>query len=180
MLIVEGPDGAGKTTLVKELSEKLGWPIAEKAVGSDTKALTDLKKWVEKNVNDGWQNVIFDRHRLLSEPVYGPVLRPVGSPEWYDVDWQEEMFCKFLAAQPLIIYCLPSHETLCQNIEGDPENEIVRDHIDQIYRAYVAQCAMLSATDSVSIFSFDYEVESIDDVLNWLDKELEDTIDEDS
>ena len=68
MIIVEGPDGAGKTTLIRQLQER--WPdlaVAPRVVSKDAEAMVDLQEWVNINLSDGPQYKIFDRHRLISE-----------------------------------------------------------------------------------------------------------------
>lgn len=178
MLIVEGPDGSGKTTLVRELADQLQWPVADKVVDGQTRALTDLKKWTEDNVASGWQEMIFDRHRLLSEPVYGPILK-TSSPrkELYDVEWQTKMYKLLVDAEPLVIYCLPPLEEVLKNLDGDELNQVVFGHADAIYRGYVSQFALLNAMD-FPVYHFDYTTEGAADVLLWVDKELGDDDDE--
>lgn len=172
MLIVEGPDGAGKTTLVRELAQALDWPIADKVVDSQTNALTDLRRWTEDNVASGWQEIIFDRHRLLSEPVYGPILKTSSTrPELYDPTWQSRMYHLFFDDEPLVVYCLPPLEGVLSNLDGDENNQVIFGHADAIYRAYVAQFSMLNAL-GLPVFQYDYTTASPADVLHWIDGEI--------
>lgn len=174
MLIVEGPDGAGKTTLVNKLETYLGWPLSPRVVSKETEAMVDLKDWVERNVKKGFQEIIFDRHRLLSEPVYGPVLKnTTDRRELYDVSWYAKQMGRFIQAQPIIIYCLPSIETVMLNLVGDDDNKAVVESIDRIYRGYVSQYAMLSASDYTATWLYDYTTDSAHAVLDWVDAELE-------
>lgn len=143
MIIVEGPDGSGKTTLIKQLQTKFGLEVAPRVVSKDAEALTDLKVWVEQNLAEGFQYKIFDRHRLISEYIYGPLLRKEQQPGFTDLIWSYGMLYKlYTEVDPIVIYCLPSLETVRKNVLGDHENAVVAEHIDGMYAAYVHRCAL--------------------------------------
>lgn len=138
MIVVEGPDGAGKTTLIQMLRQKTGLDVAPRVVSKQAEAMTDLKKWTEDNVAKGWQPLIFDRHRLISEPIYGPTLRPKLEPGFDDVGWFYNQLYKFYAVQPVLIYCLPPLQQVWENVQHDPDNKVVasQDTITSIWGAY--------------------------------------------
>lgn len=139
MIIVEGPDGGGKTTLIKLLKEELQLPVAPRVVSKNTRpALVDLKSWVDNNLEEGFQKTIFDRHRLISEPIYGPILRYNQEPGFNDIKWLGPRLDRFYSIEPIIIYCLPPWTEVFSNIEFDRDNEAVREKIEAIYSAYVA------------------------------------------
>jgi hypothetical protein len=142
MLIVEGPDGGGKTTFIQELNEVLGWPIAPRVVAKDTSTEISLKSWVENNVQQGWQRKIYDRHRLISEPIYGPIVRGCLADGFDDFPWyvhQWNMLVNYV--QPFIIWCLPPIEVVVENVTNDPDNAVVESHIRQIYWQYWSAAA---------------------------------------
>jgi len=171
VLIVEGPDGAGKTTLIKKLQAQFGLEVAPRVVSKDAEALVDLKHWVEDNVITAPHKLIFDRHRLISEPIYGPVLRGEQQPGFIDTHWMTAMLGQFYAGEPLIIYCLPPLETVKANIADDPDNMVVKDHIEGIYAAYTARAALDATLSPRSTVIYDY-TEHVDDPLkpfqHWL------------
>lgn len=142
MIIVEGPDGAGKTTLISQLQQYLGGiPIAPRVVSKETRALVDMQRWVDENLEQGFQGTLFDRHRLISEPIYGPAMgRTLAGFD--DVAWLGPRMKRFYQLEPIIIYCLPPKREVWMNIKEDPDNEVVRDHIGSIYDMYVARAAM--------------------------------------
>jgi len=156
MLIVEGPDGAGKSTLIGKLQSLTGWPIAARVVSKTTEAMTDLRVWTERNVRLGFQELIFDRHRLISDPIYGPIMRMKSErPETYDYRWYSEVVQKFWAAQPLVIICLPPFKVVHKNLMDDPDNKAVYPYIDRIYRGYVSLTAQMMTLDRM-IYVYDY------------------------
>ncbi len=70
-IVLEGPDGGGKSTLATLLSEITGMPVAPgegppKAPGEIVARIFRLQEL------DG---VIFDRHPIVSESIYGPIIR---------------------------------------------------------------------------------------------------------
>lgn len=159
MIIVEGPDGAGKTTLIERLSEDLGIPVAPKVVDHNTNATVNLKLWVEGNVsvrNRPTQEVIYDRHRLISEFIYGPILRERQTPGFNDPDWVRTMLSRLYAfVRPTIIFCLPPLGVVLGNVKGDELNEVVADKMGGIYTAYI-NIAMLSSLHYAKTMVYDY------------------------
>lgn len=143
MIVVEGPDGGGKTTLIKDLSEYWGVPVAPRVVSKDAEAMVDLKQWVADNLKKGWHSTIYDRHRLVSETIYGPILRPSKpEPGFDDTAWLTMSLKRFYQIQPIIIYCLPPLEVVKANVMDDPDNLVVRDRISAIYAMYQTRAAI--------------------------------------
>lgn len=172
MIIVEGPDGSGKTTLVERLAREIRLPIAAKVVGSDTKPLFDLRKWTEQNVEKGFQPLIFDRHRLISEPIYGPAMRSRQDASFYDLGWLSDMMWRFYQAKPIVIYCLPDIVTVRENVlREETDNSAVRDHIVAIYAGYVARASM-DFTRGVGRL-YNYKTTRLDDIIGWVNFKLE-------
>jgi len=139
MLIVEGPDGAGKTTLALRLSEDLQWPVATRVVGADTQIVggrTELKSWVEENLAQGFQQTIFDRHRLISEPIYGPLFRGELQDGFDDDLWFAGAWNLLLAIRPVVVFCLPPLDQVMRNLRDDEENVVVRDKAPIVYWQY--------------------------------------------
>jgi hypothetical protein len=140
MIIVEGPDGGGKSTLVQKLAEDLGLPVSERIVSKDAEMMGDLEQWVNENLNAGMQAMIFDRHRLISEPIYGPVLREKPQPGFDDWYWVKESLRRFYLMDPFLIYCIPPFKTVLDNLQYDENNEVVQNNIRTIYWLYFYQC----------------------------------------
>jgi GTPase SAR1 family protein len=161
MLIVEGPDGAGKTTLIERLKADLGLEVAPRVVSKEAKALVNLVEWVDDNLNRGFQHLIFDRHRLISQPIYGPAMKRTS--QGFDGIHQISYWMRrFYEIDPIIIYCLPRKSTVLKNVLGDKSNAVVWNIIGPIYDAYVTRAAIdLSRTpagEPTRVFIYDYEI----------------------
>ena len=170
MLIVEGPDGAGKTTLVKELSEYLNIPVAPRVVTQRTEAMIDLRDWVDNNLEEGFQRTIFDRYRLISETIYGPILRDQQHPGFDDLMWLGERLQKFYNIGPILIYCLPKLEVVQHNLENDEDNEVVLPRIKSIYSAYINRAALDFNLAGSEVYLYDYTLPfTIEEKHAWFD-----------
>ena len=156
MLIVEGPDGSGKTTLIGELREVLNLPVAPRVVSKNTEAMLDLRDWVDNNLEEGFQRVIFDRYRLISESIYGPVIRDMQHPGFDDQEWLMSRLVKFYNIHPIIIYCLPPLQTVIDNVTDDEDNQMVQPRIRSIYNAYVNRATLDFIMSPAPTFIFDY------------------------
>ena len=171
MIIFEGPDGGGKTSALVRLSKDLGLPIAPKVVSADTKPMVNLREWTEYNLDRGFQRKLFDRHRLISEPIYGPAMRARQDLAFLDLGWMSEMTGRLYAANPIIVYCLPPLEVVRKNVFDDAtNNEAVRGRIGAIYAGYVAR-ASLDITRGVGKL-YNYRTTPYSELMDWVVREL--------
>jgi hypothetical protein len=142
VIILEGPDGAGKTTLAHRLSEDLGLPIAPKVVGSDTVPLVNIRQWVNDNLQAGFQRTIFDRHRLISEPIYATAMGGDREDHFWDWDWLSAAMRVFREIGPIVVWCLPlDFHFVNRNVLNDDNNRTVWLHIEKLYRGYMNAAA---------------------------------------
>lgn len=174
MIIVEGPDGAGKTTLIDRLAKELNLPVNPKLVNSDMSRAQDMSVWVEGNVGRGFQRLLFDRHCLISEGIYGTIARGRVDSKFDDPYWLSTQTYRFYrGCHPLIIYCLPPLDSVRRNVtSGEIEQPTsVGKNIDMIYTAYATRAAVDIAHHDAVIY--DYTVTPFRHLMVMVDMAME-------
>jgi thymidylate kinase len=164
IIIVEGPDGAGKTTLIDKIEERAlefgsveiinhGAYLGESAIGHH------YLKSIEMAAS--FNTVIMDRS-WISEPIYGHVMRGGKNRlPWNDYRFLCNKANEFKAQ---IIYCLPPMETCLAAWRSRREIEYVDDeekmtNVYQLYRAsfsdmYIVPKRLWDWTQSVKMEEF--------------------------
>ena len=128
-IIIEGPDGAGKSTLAKSLADRLGMNIL-KMTADDGQSVPE---YVQKLACDG---VIIDRC-WVSGRLYSDLF---GREPRIDNGDAEELtkFCA-LARIPIIVLSPPLHVVISRlNERGDEYADVVCPNITEIYKRYKA------------------------------------------
>ena len=100
IIIIEGPDGAGKTTLAEKISKQTKYPIRHRTKPANEEEKKLMMAQYLQDIKAG-KNFIFDRC-WYSEMAYGPVMRDnsvITYPQMYEL---EEALAKVGA---IIIYC---------------------------------------------------------------------------
>ena len=107
MLLIEGPKGAGKTTLATSLSFGLNLPIYNyneqlQARGQyDVHSIiNDVKLW---GMTDFFG--IYQGHPFIEEYIYGPLFRREVAESFYS--WEIRPVIQYMWANSVIIYCRP-------------------------------------------------------------------------
>lgn len=136
MLIIEGPDGAGKTTLIEYLEQRLGVVREPRAVSSDAVPLKSMGQYVTDELNRGFGRRIYDRFALISSPFYCMLPEPTFREQLLDREWLYEAWLKFRRVGPIVILCLPPIEEVRKNVLADETSRVMWNHIDTIYWLY--------------------------------------------
>lgn len=129
IIVVEGADNSGKSTLISYLSKVLKLPVI---LG---KGPPSSKEEINQRVESyfGYDNVIFDRHPAVSNVIYDQFRK---NPMPVDQDLVQ----RFYATKPLFIYCRSDDSSLegHQVIDGETEEQIklVEEHHRNIRLLY--------------------------------------------
>ena len=121
IIIIEGPDGAGKTTLANLISKQTGYQLLHR---TQPKNEEDKKRMMDEYIQvlKAGKNVIMDR-AWYSELVYGPVMRDASVltyPQMYEL---EKLAAKNGA---IVIYCTAPEATLWKRCMRRGEDYITK------------------------------------------------------
>lgn len=136
MIIIEGADGTGKTTVGEALSECLKAPLIHSPSGA---AIQDKMQWVLSMLNLHCARpdklVIYDRF-YFSEFVYGPILRGgIAYPQWF-IETVQQVFLP--EVQPVIVFCDTSDENARRGLTSREQLAGVKKNISRILEDYRA------------------------------------------
>lgn len=151
-IIVEGPDGAGKTSFIKGLRDRHpGFELAQRFATSEDGPKPDMKAMVEKDLDapfdDPGRVVIYDRHPLVSELIYAPALGRSLAYGFDDPNWLTDALTRWRMKKHVIVYCMPRREAVIRNVHKThaiPTDHMhgVRRMIGHIYDLYLARAAL--------------------------------------
>ena len=136
MLIIEGPDGSGKTTLIGQLEERLGVTREPRAVTSSAEVIKPMGQYALDEIAKGYGRRIYDRFNLISSPFYCMLPNPTFRDELRDQEWLMNTWIKFRQVGPVIIVCLPPLEVVKENCLSDDTSKVAQGDIETIYWLY--------------------------------------------
>lgn len=175
MIIVEGPDGSGKTTLIKRIEQELGITVEPRAVSKDAQALVPLDRWVELELAKGFGLRLYDRFALISAPRYLSLPDRTFRGDFTNVDWLSAVHYKMAKIDPLVILCLPSLDIVKANTKVDVHDGLnLEDQIETIYYSYLDWLA--SQVRNTSVMPWDYKNQDggrLKNMLNWVKGRIE-------
>lgn len=147
-VIVEGPDGSGKDTLIKYLLDHMpDHTLHERASTSLGGPVNNLAAWVARDIAqmnaDTQPASIYNRHPLISELIYSryrtdPKKRGFPSAEWTHMAWRNAMR-KAASQYALVVFCEPPYHILRRTIlDQGPDAHMpgVYENILNIYTDY--------------------------------------------
>ena len=133
LIAVEGVDGSGKTTLVANLRKALKQDVVCLSRATTPQSLihmVDQAEWMAQHPPS--TILLVDRHPLISEEIYGPVLR--GESKFSHVS--PTLKKTLLSSIDGVIYCRPFVNTIIKNIEGSSQLSGVSERLNTLLAAY--------------------------------------------
>ena len=134
LIILEGPDGGGKTTLAAKLSRDLNALSFSNGPYPEMSRSTLFRTYVSMITPaiTGHEPVVLDRC-WISEPIYAEIIRGERPRlSFVDIDILESLS---EIAEVEVILCLPSFETVKRGF-ADREQYPSSNHLARIYEAY--------------------------------------------
>jgi GTPase SAR1 family protein len=137
VIVVEGPDGAGKSTLVKNLCKDLQLLEGKRSTEDRNKLYettrVDLYTSLSDEIRGDQPARVWDRSPFFSECVYFPYT----GGECRFTDWEKSFILRTIETWGIpVILCLPDFETVKANVAKDKQMPKVEDNISDIYEAY--------------------------------------------
>lgn len=136
MIILEGPDGGGKTTLLHQIQERTGIVQAPRFATSEGGPKDDMARLVIDDIVNWPKLQIYDRHGIISDAIYGPIHRGQPSPGLDQWDSYATLYKMMMEHDPLIIWCLPPLAVAKYNESQGPRLDGVGARFTQIWWAY--------------------------------------------
>lgn len=97
--LIEGPDGSGKSTIARTISQLYGHNIIHNSYPKTIEEGQNMKQYYIDLMKS--KNIVIDRG-WWSEQVYGNIIR---DKSWLSVSETNELTDMFLAGDNMIIYC---------------------------------------------------------------------------
>ena len=135
MIVVEGPDGGGKTTLCNQLQRDFDLSIERPQRGGEAPVVpvrNRVYRALSRSVKGHQEARIYDR-LYFSELVYGKVLR-----KHVEFSAFEQIFVTDVlrALKPVIVFCLPDFDNAQKNLVANPQLWGVEENYRKIYHEY--------------------------------------------
>lgn len=163
LIVVEGMDNTGKTTLVNKLAHKTGYTVIPSRGPDKDQVREWLKMALQKAMED---DVIFDRISLVSEEIYGPLLR--GGSVFEPKEW-DKLWAQFMLMNPAIIYCRPPREAIYGSISDREQMEGVSSNCSTLVDGYDYFFRMVLQNHSTPFHVYDYTTDpDLSQVLKYL------------
>lgn len=136
LIVVEGPDGSGKTTLINNLrsaTKRYYWTARSSGAPPTRYDLIQANK-IFQSLSLSPIPVVIDRHILISDPIYGPLLRDQNPV----VDIYTERGIKNILLNTVkrIIYCCPPRVLVIEGVTKENQLEGVPERIEKLIDLY--------------------------------------------
>jgi hypothetical protein len=170
LIIVEGMDSTGKTTLINKIRAKFPQFVYTKPVpskgpeGISGQDMVDGTKALFAKVLAG-DDYISDRVNMVSEFIYGPICRGHSR---LTLDQLDEILPQFYQIQPIVIYCRPSTEAVIKGLSQGFQMAGVATFAWELLDAYDYFFKRLRKY-GVDVYEYDWEADpSAHKVLKYL------------
>lgn len=154
-IVVEGPDGAGKTTLMETLRATAGKRYfvmmrhsCRPYTSADAMRFYDILRGVNQELT-----VLIDRHPCISEPIYGPILRGHDLLEKISRERLLEMIEQSCSR---IIYCRPPERVIRENLSKQPQLAGVFEKIGRLIDTYDRAMHAIGSRTGIPIITYDW------------------------
>lgn len=127
MIVVEGFDASGKSTLAKRIADLLDWPILH--TGGPTTDEVDVMTCLHRSEQRMRMRVVQDRITHISESVYSHLEFPAKAARALDA-------IREIPSTTFVVYCKPPPEFLIDALTHEHEQHAwdTGDHLERLHR----------------------------------------------
>lgn len=155
VIILDGPDGSGKTTLANTLAKDHGFKVVHTGVPDPSLDSQGLFNQYVDSLDEALHNdqpVVFDRH-YLGECIYGPIMRGKSLLSPMQIKLIERV-CR--ARDVKVVICCPRWETVYANWQVKKNDYVTKPiQLKDIYDCY-ADFAMPSGPSQYECFNYEF------------------------
>lgn len=152
IIVVEGCDGSGKTTLVEKAREgqRERYFVIVRASRYPPNLQTAFKylQWIKHQRE---LDLVLDRIHFISDRIYGPILRNEDLFGSMPIDFG-------IQEVGAIVYCRPPTEKIRENVAKLPQMKGVAEKLDDLIRMYDVHMEFLRGK-GFKILTYDYTVD---------------------
>jgi hypothetical protein len=161
MIIVEGCDNTGKSTLIKEIGAEFHpYLHTVKSPG-----YPGILTWVKEEFrNPGRFCTVYDRF-YFSEFVYGPTLRHEMGFNHSDQSWIEWQLRR---SNAMLVLCVRPLDKIVESINEREQWEGVPEKIADIASRYMAEIPPAATRTKIPWMFYDYEVHDKGEVIDFI------------
>lgn len=164
MLIFEGPDNSGKSTLASYISYQLGIPVHH--FGKAPKDSNELENRI-KFMFYYRDTYIFDRIPLISEPIYSLIRH---DNLMMGIEKRDEYYRSLREVNPILIYCRPPNKVI---LDGHHQKKY--DSVDHFKKVEDHKKILIDRYDHIieaarmpPYIPYDYTTQEHDIILNTI------------
>lgn len=159
LTVIEGPDGAGKSTLADQLAALYGRTTVLHQGPFESDPFHETLETLRPRLERG-ESVIWDRSHL-GEQVYGPIFRDGDGLGSVNRRMLERWMLSYRAA---VVLCYPPFGVALKNWERRHEREMFKDRFAEQYTAWKR------IETELPVVGYDYRVQSAYELKNVLDR----------
>jgi deoxyadenosine/deoxycytidine kinase len=134
LVVLEGADGSGKSTLAHKLLKGTGQPtllVKRSGPPGSIETLVFMSEWLSQQGRIGL-NIIADRHPIISEAIYGPVVRKAPGPYWS----MEDAYRALKRHNILLVYCRTDMGKLLEGAQQEDQMAGVHQYYWDLVKEY--------------------------------------------